>query len=92
MHKNNYGKRETKKVSKTVSENANETTYNFITKSLNSRKANISESINTYSQLDFVVDTNFFSQDLQTFECLAFLSDGNKILPQKKLKMLPYFK
>ena len=54
--------------------------------------ANISESINTYLQHDYAVDTNFFSQELNTFECLSFLSDGKQILKPKKLKMIPYFK
>ena len=52
----------------------------------------ISESINTYTQHDYEFDTNFFSQNLNTFECLSFISDGKKILPPTKLKMLPYFK
>ena len=43
------------------------------TNSLNSKNSSISESINTYSQTDFIYDTNFFSQALQNFTCLAFL-------------------
>ena len=60
--------------------------------SLESKNANISESINTYLQHDYAVDTNFFSQELKTFECLSFLSDGKQILSPQKLKMIPYFK
>ena len=56
------------------------------------KNSNISESINTYTQHDYEFDTNFFSQNLNTFECLSFISDGKKILPPTKLKMLPYFK
>ena len=61
-------------------------------RSLQSKNSNISESINTYTQHDYEFDTNFFSQNLNTFECLSFISDGQKILPPTKLKMLPYFK
>ncbi|MGN1327213.1 MAG: hypothetical protein ACI4VQ_03990 [Clostridia bacterium] len=79
-------------ASRTISENAKETYFNFITRSLESKDSNISESINTYFQHDYIYDTNFFTQELHTFECLAFISDGAKILNPTKLKMLPYFK
>lgn len=92
MHKNNYGKVDFERTSKTISESAKETTYNLLTRSLQSKNSNISESINTYTQHDFEFDTNFFSQGLNTFECLSFISDGNKIIPPSKLKMTPYFK
>ena len=92
MLRNNYGKIDIEKTSKTISENAKETSYNFFTNSLESRNANISESINTYLQHDYAVDTNFFSQELKTFECLSFISDGKQILKPKKLTMIPYFK
>lgn len=90
--RSNCGKIDIAKTSKTISENAKETSYNFITNSLESKNANISESINTYFQHDYVFDTNFFSRELETFECLSFLSDGQKILNPTKLKMIPYFK
>lgn len=92
MPKNNCGKIDVEKTSKTISESAKETSYNFIMRSLQSKNSNISESINTYTQHDYEFDTNFFSQNLNTFECLAFISNGHKILPPTKLKMLPYFK
>ena len=56
-----------------------------------SKNSNLSESINTYSEYNFVYDTQFFTQELETFSCLSFLSDGNKILPPRKLSMIPYF-
>lgn len=92
MHRNNYGKVDFERTSKTISESAKETSYNLLTRSLQSKNSNISESINTYTQHDFEFDTNFFSQGLNTFECLSFISDGNKIIPPSKLKMTPYFK
>ena len=86
------GKEEKEKISKSISESAKETKFNYITNNLNSVNSNISESYNSYFQTDYIYDTNFFTQYLETFTALTFLSDGNKIYKPKKLKMLPYFK
>ena len=86
------GKEEKKKTSCTISENAKETYFSYITNSLNSLNSNISESYNTYTQTDFIYDTNFFTQNLETFTALTFLSTGNKILKPCKLNMFPFFK
>ena len=86
------GKEDKPKTSSTISENARETYFSYITNSLNSRNSNITESYNTYTQSDFIFDTNFFTQNLEIFSCLSFLSDGEKILTPQKLKMFPYFK
>ena len=85
------GKEEKEKTSTTISESAKETYYSFLTKSLNSNNSNISESINKYTQFDFKYDTNYFSQKLETFTCLSFLSNGNKIITPQKIKLIPYF-
>ena len=85
------GKEDKVKTSKNISENAKETNYNYITKTFNSQNASISESLNVYTQNDYVYDTNFFTQNLETFTTLSFLSDGNKIIKPRKLKMFPYF-
>ena len=86
------GKEDKVKTSKSISENAKETKFNYITNTLNSRDSTISESYNTYTQNEFVFDIKQFTQDLETFTALTFLSNGNKILPPTKLKMFPYFK
>ena len=86
------GKEEKTKISKTISENAKTTNFNVITKKFNSLDSNLSESINSYSQFDYIYDTNFFTQKLETFSALSFLSTGNSIIPPQKLKMIPYFK
>ena len=86
------GKEDKPKTSSTISENARETYFSYITNSLNSRNSNITESYNTYTQSDFIFDTNFFTQNLEIFSCLSFLSDGEKILTSQKLKMFSYFK
>ena len=44
-----------------------------------------------YTQNDFIYELNFFTQNLETFTALTFLSDGNKILTPRKLNMFPYF-
>lgn len=85
------GKEEKIKTSKNISENAKETKYSYITKKFNSKDTSISESLNVYTQNEYIYDTNFFTQDLETFFSLAFLSDGNKIIKPRKLKMFPYF-
>ena len=86
------GKEEKTKYSKTISENAKTTNFNVLTKKFNSLDSNLSESINSYSQFDYAFDTNFFTQKLETFSCLAFISTGNSIIPPQKIKMIPYFK
>ena len=85
------GKEDKEKISKSISENAQETNFNYFTNSLNSKKSNVSESISTQVNFDFVYDTNFFTQKLETFSCLAFLSNGFKIMPPQKILMKPYF-
>ena len=79
------------KISKNISESAKKTKYNYLTKSLVNKDSSISESLNIYTQNDYVYDTNFFTLELETFNSLCFLSDGNKILKPTKLKMYPYF-
>lgn len=86
------GKEDKEKTSKSISENAKETNYSYFTRSLNSNNSSISESINTYLQNDYIYDTKFFTQQLENFSCLSFLSDGNKIIYPQKIKLKPYFK
>lgn len=85
------GKEEKHRISKTISENAKETNFNYFTGKLMSQNSNISESLNDSINFDFIYDSNYFTQSLETFSCLGFLSDGYKILPPQKLKMSPYF-
>ena len=86
------GKEEQKRISKSISESAKKTNFSYITNTLHSQDSNISESYNTYTQKDYIYDTNFFTQKLETFTALTFLSDGNKIISTKKLNLFPYFK
>lgn len=86
------GKEEKEKISKSISENAKETKYSYVTKTFKSTDSNISESISSTYEKDYVFDTKFFTQELGTFVALAFLSNGNKIIKPQKLKLIPYFK
>lgn len=86
------GKEEKEKFSKTISENAKETNFNYLFNRFHSKNSNLAESFNSYFQTDYIFDTNFFTRNLETFSCLSFLSDGNKILPPQKINLIPYFK
>ena len=85
------GKEDKEKYSRSISENAKEAVYNYFTGSLNSKNSNLTESINSVVQHDFIYDTNYFTQNLDTFNCLAFLSTGSSILPPQQIKLIPYF-
>ena len=85
------GKEEKEKTSKNISENAKQTKYDYFTNTLINKDSTISESLNIYTQSDYVYDTNFFTQELETFNSLCFLSDGKKIIKPRKIGMYPYF-
>lgn len=86
------GKEDKERITKSVSESAKKTHFSYITNTLSSEDSNISETFSTSLQNDYRFDTNFFTQSLETFSALGFLSDGNRIFPPQKLQMLPYFK
>lgn len=86
------GKEDKIKISKNIAENAGETSFNYFTNSLKSKKSNVSESISSNIQNEFIYDYNFFTQTLEVFKCLAFLSDGTKILKPQTINLIPHFK
>ena len=86
------GKEDKKKTSTTISENSKENNYNYFSNRFTSLNSNLSESINSYYQNDYVFDYNEFTQKLNTFECIAFLSNGSNIIKPQKIFMQPYFK
>ncbi len=85
------GKEDKIKFSKSISETASKTNFSYILNSFHSKDSNLSESMNQFVQTDYIYDSHFFTQDLENFSCLSFLSDGNKILKPIKLKLFPYF-
>ena len=86
------GKEDKEKFSTSISENAKETNFNYFTNSLNSKNSSITETLNSVVQHDFIFDTNCFTQKLNTFNCIAFLSTGNSIIPPQKVELIPFFK
>ena len=86
------GKEEKEKVSKSISENAKETKFSYIRNDFKSKDSSISESINSSYEKDYIFDCNYFTQELETFSAVAFLSDGSKIIKPQKIKLIPYFK
>lgn len=91
MAQKQIGKEYKTNILRSISENAKKTSYNYLINSLNSEDSSVSETMSTTVNFDFIYDSSFFTSNLETFSCLSFLSDGNKILPPCKLKMSPYF-
>lgn len=85
------GKEEKTKYSQSVSESSRNQKNSYLSNILSYDKPNFSESLNTYTQFDFIFDTNFFTQRLDTFSCLTFLSTGKEIIPPQMIKLIPYF-
>ena len=74
-----------------MSENAKETKYNYLLKTFRSENSNISESISTQVQHDFVYDINAFSMSLKTFEAICFITTGEEILKPRIVRLTPIF-
>ncbi|MCI8481780.1 MAG: TraM recognition domain-containing protein [Clostridia bacterium] len=85
------GKEDKIKIVKSISENASKTNFHYLTNSFISHDSTLSEAVNESIHNDFIYDSHFFTQELETFSCLSFLSDGYKILKPMKLKLIPYF-
>ena len=85
------GKEDKQKFSKSISESSKDPKIISLSSIFSYDKPNFSESLNEYTQYDFIFDTNFFTQRLNTFSCLAFLSTGKSIIPPQKIDLTPYF-
>lgn len=85
------GKEDKIKYLKSISENAKETKYNYLFRTFKSDNSNLSESISTQIQHDFVFDTNTFSLDLKTFHAICFLSTGTEILKPQLVRLTPIY-
>lgn len=86
------GKEDKIKYSRSLSENARETKYNYILQKFKSENSNISESISTHTEHDFIYDINSFSMYLKTFEAICFISTGTEILNPCVVKLSPSHK
>ena len=83
------GKEDKIKYLKSISENAKETNYNYLLGTFKSNNSNLSESISTQIQHDFIYDINTFSLDLKTFHAICFLSTGTEIIKPQLVKLIP---
>lgn len=83
------GKEDKIKYSRSISENAKETKYNYLLNSFKSDTSNLSESISTQVHHDFIYDTNAFSVELKTFHAICFISTGSAIVPAQHVKLMP---
>lgn len=86
------GKEDKIKFLRSLSENAKETKYNYLLKTFKSENSNISESISTHIEHDFIYDMNSFSIKLQTFEAICFITTGTRILTPCVVKLTPSHK
>lgn len=86
------GKEDKTKFSRSISENAKETKFNYVLNTFKSDNSNLSESISTYTQHDYIYDFNIFSRELKTFQTICFLSTGTQIIPPQIVQMIPIHK
>ncbi|MEM1724164.1 MAG: type IV secretion system DNA-binding domain-containing protein [Thermoplasmata archaeon] len=85
------GKEEKEKVSRSISENANDVKKNRLLGSLVADKSSISESINISKIKEFTFDEKLFTQILEVFTGVCFLSDGSRVMEPTVIHLLPYF-
>ena len=83
------GKEDKIKYSRSISENAKETKYNYFLQTYRSENSNLSESISTQIQHDFVFDASAFSINLKTFHAICFISTGTEILKPGVVRLTP---
>ncbi len=86
-----FGKEDKIKKNISISENANQTNFNYLLQNMQSKKSNISESISYNVLFDNIFDLKDFSQNLKSFEAICYLSNGTSMLNPQKIKLIPYF-
>jgi len=85
------GREDKEKVSKSISESSGDVKKSRILGSLVSDKASISESLNVNVVKEFIFDEQMFTQSLDVFKAICFLSDGDKIHEPTVVHLQPYF-
>jgi hypothetical protein len=85
------GKEDKEKVTKSISENSGDIRRSRILGSFVSDKSSISESVNINSVKEFIFEEMLFTQQLDIFTGVCFLSDGAKILEPTVVHLQPYF-
>lgn len=85
------GKEDKEKVTKSISESSGDVKKSRILGTLVSDKSSISESVNINNVKEFVFEEQLFTQMLDVFTGVAFLSDGAKIIEPTVVHLQPYF-
>lgn len=81
------GKEEKEKLSINLNESSKETKYNLLTNNFKNVKSNLSEGYTVTKSLENILDYNYFTTKLKTFETVCMLSDGSNITLYKKVKL-----
>ena len=81
------GMEEKKKANISISENSQESKYNVFTNQFMNHKSGITESFTINENLQNIINTNYFTTELKTFEAICMLSDGININLYKKVTM-----
>jgi hypothetical protein len=85
------GKEDKEKITKSISESSGDVKKSRILGTLVSDKSSISESVNVNTVKEFVFEETLFTQHLDVFTGICFLSDGAKILDPSIVHLQPYF-
>jgi SepF-like predicted cell division protein (DUF552 family) len=86
------GKEEKEKLSVNLNEASKETKYNLFTNNFKNIKSNLSEGYTVTKSLENILDCNYFTTKLKTFETACMLSDGNNVTLYKKVKLKRWIK
>ncbi len=83
------GKERKEKVSLNINESSKESKFNYISKNFKSNKSSLTEGYSISKEIENIVDLNYFSTKLKTFEVAAIISDGtsSKFYDYIKLKL-----
>lgn len=80
------GKEDKERLSINLNEASKETKYNIFTNNFKNVKSNLSEGYTIAKSYENIVDYNYFTTQLKTFETVCLLSDGINISLHKKVK------
>lgn len=81
------GKEEKEKISFTVNESSKETKYNLISKRFKGIKSNLSQGYTINKVNENILDLNYFSMSLKSFQVAALISNGEKNTLYKKVNL-----
>ena len=85
------GKEDKEKSSRSISESSGDVVKSRLLGKLVSDKSSISESVNINIVSEFIFEEQIFTQKLDVFTGVCFLSDGAKIIEPSVVHLQPYF-